>query len=130
MPLPRAVARANRHLLNPIVRRIAGKVPPFILIRHVGRTSGKPYETPIMAFRTADGFVIALTYGPGTDWQRNLEAAGHAVAVYRRRTWRIAEPRRVEGAPKDQPLPRIVQIALKLLGVRHFLYVTAQPTED
>ena len=130
MSIPRAVARANRHLLNPIVRRIAGKVPPFILIRHVGRSSGKTYETPIMAFRTADGFVIAMTYGPGTDWQRNLEAAGHAIAVYRRRTWRIAAPRLVEGDPKDQALPRVVQFALKLLGIRYFLYVTAQSAEE
>jgi deazaflavin-dependent oxidoreductase (nitroreductase family) len=130
MPIPRAVARANRHVLNPIVRRIAGTVPPLILIRHVGRTSGARYETPIMAFRIPDGFVIALTYGPGTDWQRNLEAAGSAEATYRRRDWRIAAPRLAEGAPTDQPLPRIVQFALKLLGVRYFLYVTAQPIQE
>ena len=92
MPLPRAIAKANRNGLNRITRRFAGVIPPFMLLRHVGRASGKPYETPIMAFRTREGFVIALTYGPGTDWQRNLEAAGAAEAVYGRRRYTLSAP--------------------------------------
>lgn len=99
-----------------------------MLIRHAGRRSGRAYETPVWAFRTDDGFLIALTYGAGTDWQRNLEAAGSTEALHNRSTWTLAEPHLVQGAPRDQPLPRIVRLALTLFRVRDFLHVTAQRT--
>jgi hypothetical protein len=52
----------NKHITNRITRRFARfSRGPFALVRHVGRRSGKPYETPIMVEPTADGFVIALT---------------------------------------------------------------------
>src|SRR5438046_8214286 len=44
------------------------------VVRHVGRTSGKPYETPVHAVRTDGGFIVALPYGAGTDWVRNVLA--------------------------------------------------------
>jgi len=56
--------------------------------------------------------------------------AGAAEAVYRRRRYSLSAPRRAHGDPNDQPLPRIVRLALTILNVRDFLYVTAQPEED
>ena len=50
MPIPRFVARANRYLLNPLLRRIAGWLPPFMVIEHRGRASGRPYRTPVIGF--------------------------------------------------------------------------------
>jgi len=130
MPIPRVITKANRAVLNKVTGRFAGVIPPFVLLRHTGRTSGTSYLTPLMAFPTPDGFVIALTYGPGTDWQRNVEAGGTATARYRRRDYALSAPRLVEGSAREQPLPRIVQLALKLLGVRFFLYVHAEPKES
>jgi deazaflavin-dependent oxidoreductase (nitroreductase family) len=127
MPLPRAITKANRRVLNHVMRPLSRWIPPLALLRHTGRTSGKRYETPIMVFLHDGGFVIALTYGPDTDWQRNLEAAGAAEVVYRGRTYAIAEPRRAHGSPDDQPLPRIVQVALKAFRVDDFVYVKATP---
>ncbi|HWK81167.1 MAG TPA: nitroreductase/quinone reductase family protein, partial [Thermomicrobiales bacterium] len=63
MPLPRAIARANRNGLNRLTRRFAGRIPPFVLLTHTGRRSGAAYSVPLMAFRHGDAFVIALTYG-------------------------------------------------------------------
>jgi deazaflavin-dependent oxidoreductase (nitroreductase family) len=125
MPLPRVVAKTNRYWINPVARRIAGRLPPFMLIRHVGRRSGRPYETPVWAFRQPDGFLIVLTYGPDTDWLRNLQAAGSCDGVYGGRTYRLTEPRIVEGDPRTQPLPWPVRHAVRLAGVRHVLYVAA-----
>jgi deazaflavin-dependent oxidoreductase (nitroreductase family) len=125
MPLPRIIAKANRIILNRVMRPISRWIPPLALIRHQGRTSGKRYETPIMVFPHDGEFVIALTYGPDTDWQLNLEAAGAAEVVYRGRTYNIADPRRVHGSAADQPLPRLVQVALRVFRVDDFLYVTA-----
>lgn len=53
----------NKHILNRVTRRFTSSSRgPFAIIRHVGRRSGKPYETPIMVEPAVDGFVIALTY--------------------------------------------------------------------
>lgn len=126
MPFPRAIAKTNRYWINPVARRVAGRIPPFILIRHVGRASGTPYDTPVWAFRQPDGFLIVLTYGPDTDWLRNLQAAGSCEGVYGGATYRLTGPRIVEGDPRSQPLPWTIRQAVRLAGVRHFLYVSGQ----
>lgn len=54
-----------KHTLNPLTRRLArSSLGPFSIIRHVGRRSGKLYETPIIVAPHRGGFVIELTYGP------------------------------------------------------------------
>ena len=126
MPLPRFIARTNRYWINPVARRLSGKLPPFLLVHHVGRTSGKRYETPVWAFRRGDEFVIALTYGPTTDWLRNLQAAGGAEGNYVRHRYTLTTPHVEEGSPSSQHLPRLVQWALTATGVRHFLHVSAR----
>ena len=62
-------ARSNRRLrtfvkrfVNPVLRNFArSSHGPFAMLRHVGRRSGKQYETPIMVWRMKDGFMIVLT---------------------------------------------------------------------
>jgi deazaflavin-dependent oxidoreductase (nitroreductase family) len=53
------------------------------LMRHVGRRTGKPYETPVIAERTEDGFVIPIAYGTDSDWYHNVIAAGRGKIVWR-----------------------------------------------
>ena len=60
------------------------------VIEHVGRKSGRTYETPVDIIETATGLLIALPYGARADWMRNVLAAGaatrgHAGRTYRRR---------------------------------------------
>lgn len=71
-----------RHTLNPLTARVA-RTPggPFSLVRHVGRRSGRIYETPIIVAPVADGYVCELTYGEGVQWYRNIVAAGGCVLV-------------------------------------------------
>jgi hypothetical protein len=46
-----------KHNLNPITLRLAkSSFGPFSLVRHVGRKSGKLYETPNIVSPVADGF--------------------------------------------------------------------------
>jgi deazaflavin-dependent oxidoreductase (nitroreductase family) len=72
-----ALGTVLKHTLNPLTKRIAlGRGGPFALVRHIGRKSGKSYETPIIVQPTEGGFVIELTYGDGVDWYRNARAAG------------------------------------------------------
>jgi len=62
---------------------------PFALIRHVGRRSGRVYETPVILAPVRDGFVAELTYGPQVNWYRNIVAAGGCEVVVGGREFRI-----------------------------------------
>jgi hypothetical protein len=68
MPIPLAVGRLNKAGLNRLTRRIAPWAPGLGVVVHRGRRSGRAYETPVSVFPTGDGYMFALTYGPGTDW--------------------------------------------------------------
>ncbi len=35
-------------------------IGPFSLVRHIGRSSGRTYETPLLLARVADSFVAEL----------------------------------------------------------------------
>jgi deazaflavin-dependent oxidoreductase (nitroreductase family) len=95
------------------------------MIRHVGRSSGRVYETPIMVFRRDGVAVIALTYGPDADWVRNVVAAGGCELVVRHCATSWSRPEIVYTADVADRLPRIVCFALRLLRADHFLRLSA-----
>lgn len=66
-----------KNTLNKVTTRVARSGHgPFSLVRHVGRKSGKTYETPIVVARVPEGFIAELTYGEDVNWYRNIVAAG------------------------------------------------------
>ena len=72
-PVLTVVRRANRLLWNPRAMQTAGAPGAYAsVIRHVGRTSGRSYETPIAAIATDDGFVIG---GPANRRAQQFRAA-------------------------------------------------------
>ncbi|MFT4745030.1 MAG: deazaflavin-dependent oxidoreductase (nitroreductase family) [Nitriliruptoraceae bacterium] len=78
-----AVRRMNRRFMNPRQMSSAGQPDAYAaIVRHVGRTSGTPYETPVVVEPTPDGFAIALPYGIRSDWLLNVLAASHATIVH------------------------------------------------
>lgn len=82
---PNCMRYVAKHVINPLLSRSAGSArSQFALISHVGRCSGKPYETPIMVFPKGEDFLIALTYGPKVDWYRNLRASGQGTLLWAR----------------------------------------------
>lgn len=92
MPAPRWVARANKIGLNRFTKYIAPWAPGWAVVVHRGRKSGRTFRTPLWAFRRHNGFVIALTYGPETDWVRNVLAAGGCELQTRRRRYQLGTP--------------------------------------
>ena len=74
MALPRAVGRFNKVVTNKVLVHLVGH-GPFVELEHVGRRSGRVYRVTLMAFRSGDRVTFALTYGPDTDWLRNVRAA-------------------------------------------------------
>ncbi|MCP2277934.1 nitroreductase family deazaflavin-dependent oxidoreductase [Nocardia amikacinitolerans] len=92
MVLPRAVARFNRHVTNPVAGLIAGTVPPFGVVVHKGRKSGRAYRTPVWVFEDDGVYRIALTYGRDAEWVKNVVAAGGFQLEARGRTLELTDP--------------------------------------
>lgn len=93
---------------------------PFAIVRHVGRRSGRTYETPLVVAAVPGGFAIELTYGPDVDWFHNITVAGGCVVVHRRTEYQIDK---VEPCSRDDGLaafgfPRA--LVLRLLRRRDF----------
>jgi deazaflavin-dependent oxidoreductase (nitroreductase family) len=125
MPIPQAVGRWNRVGLNRVTRHIAGWMPGFGVVIHRGRRSGRSYRTPVNVFRTEDGFLFALTYGPDTDWVKNVLAAGGCELETRRRTVRLVSPRLYHDETRQGIRPVERQV-LRLIGVADFLALTSR----
>jgi deazaflavin-dependent oxidoreductase (nitroreductase family) len=126
MPLPRSLASFNRRVTNKISRLVAGRLPGFGIVTHVGRRSGREYRTPVNAFRRGDEYVFALTYGRVSDWVRNVEAAGGCTMQTRGRIVRLTTPRRFTD-PTRSPVPRPVRPILRLIDVDEFLALRVTP---
>jgi deazaflavin-dependent oxidoreductase (nitroreductase family) len=90
MPSPPAVAK----YFNRVAVRMAGHrlIPLWALLRHRGRKSGKTYVTPIAVIPTATTFLIALPFGPGTDWVRNVRAAQGCVIRWKGKDHECSDP--------------------------------------
>src|SRR6476620_8825763 len=75
----RLVMRPMSAMLNPLVAKLAGRhhFPLVAQIQHVGRRTGKPYVTSVGASVRDGAVLIPLTFGNGSDWARNVRAAGH-----------------------------------------------------
>lgn len=127
MPLPQTLARFNARVTNKVTGPFAGRLPGFAVVRHVGRRSGRAYETPVNLFRDrdrdGDRFVVALTYGSDSQWVRNVLAAGGCTLRVRGAEVAVTDPvvftdpeRRSAGVP--------ARWALGALGVEEFLRLT------
>ena len=119
--LPRPVAR--------LVPPLAGSrwLPLWAVLGHVGRTSGKRYRTAVVARRTADGFVIPLPWGEGTNWMRNLFAAGRGTLRVAGRDWAIRDPQLIDLAEANAAMGPVFGRASKAFGIRQFVRVVREP---
>ena len=88
-----AVRKLNKEVMNPQQMATAGTPGAYAgVIKHIGRKSGKPYETPVGVEETGDGFVITLPYGRRADWLQNVLAAGSATIVHEGQTYEVTDP--------------------------------------
>jgi deazaflavin-dependent oxidoreductase (nitroreductase family) len=117
----------NRFLwvLNNTLNRVTSRIArsghgPFSLIRHVGRKSGRTYETPVILAGSPEGFIAELTYGENVNWYRNVVAAGGCVVVHHRREYRVTsvEPCSAERGRSAYPVP--FRSVLRALGRNEF----------
>jgi deazaflavin-dependent oxidoreductase (nitroreductase family) len=121
-PVVNTVRRMNRSLTNPRVMRTAGNAgTQTAVIEHVGRQSGRRYETPVDIIETTTRLLIALPYGARTDWLRNVLAAGSATVVSDGERIRVERPAVVATADVEELIPGRTLRVLGLFGVRQCL---------
>jgi deazaflavin-dependent oxidoreductase (nitroreductase family) len=113
------------HATGPITLRVArtGIIPIWGVVRHRGRRSGKPYATPIALRPTPDGFVLPLPWGEGTDWCRNLRAAGRGVVHWRGADYEVNTPEVIDTAAALPAFHVVMRPIVRLVGIKKFLRV-------
>lgn len=126
MAIPRWVARFNGKVTNRVLGPMATRAPGFGVVTHHGRRSGRAYHTPVNVFARPDGYVVALTYGPGAQWVRNVMAEGGCELETRGRRVRLASPRLFHDETR-RPVPPPVGVVLRVLGVADFMRLSPAP---
>jgi deazaflavin-dependent oxidoreductase (nitroreductase family) len=106
-----------KHTLNRATARAARSGRgPFSLVRHVGRRSGRLYETPLILAPVPGGFVAELTYGDDVDWYKNVVAAGGCTVVHHGREYVVRQVQvctREQGLAAFPPARRAILRALR-----------------
>ncbi|MDJ0954124.1 MAG: nitroreductase family deazaflavin-dependent oxidoreductase, partial [Acidimicrobiia bacterium] len=97
------------------------RLSPFVILHHTGRTSGRSYNVPLAAFARGSDVVLTPTYGPNADWVRNVIASGHFVLDRRGTKLSYEEARLVSREEAWPLLPWAVRVAMRVLGIRHFV---------
>jgi deazaflavin-dependent oxidoreductase (nitroreductase family) len=104
--------------LNRLTARMArAGHGPFSVIRHVGRKSGRTYETPVILAGVPQGFVAELTYGDNVDWYRNIVAAGGCIVIHHGKHYVVTriEPCSAEQGRSAYPTPfrQVLRVAAR-----------------
>jgi deazaflavin-dependent oxidoreductase (nitroreductase family) len=115
--------------VNPLTGWLNGRLPGFAFVTYRGRRTGKTYRIPIKVFRNDGDYVVAVMYGPDTEWIRNVMAAGRAEIREGRQTVVVSDPRLVSDATLSI-LPAYIRPFMRALRVTEFVRLTPVRPRD
>lgn len=122
---PAAAQRFNKVAVKAAGSRL---VPLWASVEHTGRKSGRTYKTPVaIVASTPDSLYIGLPWGRGTDWVRNLEAAGGGTVRWRGTTYVASEPTivgKAEALARARGVPRRM---MSRSGLEEYLRLHREP---
>ncbi|GAA3420896.1 nitroreductase family deazaflavin-dependent oxidoreductase [Rhodococcus aetherivorans] len=124
-PALTALRRYNKVVLNPVILKRGGKT--VTAVHHVGRTSGRPYVTPVWAERSGQSFFIHLPYGTDVDWCRNVLAGGGCVLEREGVRYDAVAPVIVPAAEAEPHLSSASRRMHRLFGVESYLRLDIAP---
>jgi deazaflavin-dependent oxidoreductase (nitroreductase family) len=118
-PFKKAITR-----YNDMNRHISGtERSSWGLLTHVGRRSGRTYQTSLGTCTYGDGFLLPLGYGPHTDWYRNLLAAGTGRLAWKGRTYHVERPELISGPEPMRAWRKPERVLLHLAGMHDFVWL-------
>ena len=121
--------QGNKRVLNPLMLQLAGRRHWYAArVEHVGRRSGRPYATPVVAEPIEGGFAIPLPYGTEVDWLRNVLAAGEATVVLDGVRHEVTQPVVVPTETVLADVPPDWGTRTRIYRIHHWLRVSETPT--
>ncbi len=115
----------NKHIFNRLTTRLTnwGR-GPFTLLRHQGRRSGKPYQTPVLATNIDNMVIIPLSYGEHVDWLQNILAADECELIRNDRRTLGKSPEVITAEEASAHLPENRRDLFERFEVKKFLRLT------
>jgi deazaflavin-dependent oxidoreductase (nitroreductase family) len=121
VPAPLSVTPFVRRYPNRVLIHLAGH-GWLVDLEHVGRRTGTLRHTPLFAFRDGDHVTVALTYGPGVQWLKNIRAAGRCRMRIRGQLLELGAPRDLDPAQGLARMPPPIRFVLARTGfVDHYV---------
>ncbi len=119
----------NRRANAFFLKIAGGRFRAYSLLKHIGRSSGREYRTPVTAFPLGDGFVLALLYGDAAevDWCRNVMAAGKCILKTRGQEYVLEKPEIIPASKALAAYPLLFRFYYRTRGIQQFLWVHLQP---
>ncbi len=111
-------------LTAPMTRAFAGRrfFPLWAVVHHIGRKTGRELTVPVAVIATPEAFVIALPWGPGTNWARNVLAAGGCTLRWKGADHHLTDPKLIDRAGARPFFGRFTwAISQRVIGADSFL---------
>ena len=116
--------RFNIQTLNPATLKIAGgRSTVYATVKHVGRSSGRSYTTPVVAKPLGDGFVMPLPYDSSVDWCRNVLAAGKCTLTCNDQEYTLERPEIIQQSQALKAFPLGSRLLYPAGGIKEYLWV-------
>ncbi len=127
------IVQRNKKLLRlfkPVnaarLKTAGGPSSVFALLTHVGRRSGRAYETPLGACSLGDGLVLPLAYGPDVDWCRNIMATGTCTLTWKGHEYALEKPEIIPISEAWEAYPLSARLFIMAGGIHQCLWVHRQ----
>jgi deazaflavin-dependent oxidoreductase (nitroreductase family) len=118
----------NKYVTNRVLHGFTSySHGPFAIIHHIGRRSGKSYETVIWVWKIREGFVIALTLGSEVDWYRNMKASNGGKVYWHRRLYVVGKPELIDTETALTAFPAFFRMLFRTVG-KQMQFVLMKPT--
>ncbi|WP_143049937.1 nitroreductase family deazaflavin-dependent oxidoreductase [Asanoa ishikariensis] len=122
--MPRSFRKVGK-TVNPLIVPMARRVPPLAVIHHVGRRSGRSYQTPVMAFPAPEGWVVALFYGDDVQWLRNARGPGGVALTRAGQRHEVSQVRLLDAAAGTPLIPAWARAVVRPARVRAYVLLVA-----
>ena len=122
----------NKRVFNRLTLKFAGSShSPISVIRHIGRRTGRTYETPVLMQPSGHHFVFALPYGRDVDWYRNVLAARRGTVIWHGKEYAVENPAPlVVRSTSSQTFPLALRLIVRMLGPEHFMQMKSSKVRD